>query len=85
MSFLSHFSFFVLGDEVTKNRLRDFLYNECQLLSICKARQVRQKLKIMIKKPYYVIFSFLVTFVNQNENEKWDEKLKRKSITNTMY
>jgi len=67
MSFLSHFLFFVLVDEVTKNesRLRDFLYNVFHL----QGKTGKMKMKNN-KTNYYVIFSFFVTFVNQNEKRK---------------
>jgi len=67
MSFLSHFLFFVLVDEVTKNesRLRDFLYNVFHL----QGKTGKMKMKSN-KTNYYVIFSFLATFVNQNEKRK---------------
>ena len=69
MSFSSHFSFFVLVDEVTKNenRLRDFLYDVFHL----QGKTGKMKMKNnKIQANYYVIFSFFVTFVNQNEKMK---------------
>ena len=61
------FSIFILVDEVTKNknRLHDFLYN----VFLLQGKTGKTK----TKTNYYVLFSFFVTFVNQNE--KWDEKL----------
>ena len=72
MSFSSHFPFFVLVDKVTKNknRLRDFLYYVFRLQGKTGKTKIKNNKK---QTNYYVIFSFFVTFVNQNE--KWNEKL----------
>ena len=63
------FSFFVLVNELTNNENRLVIF--CTMFSVCKARQARQKLKIIKKQTnYYVIFSFFETFVNQNKKRK---------------
>ena len=49
----------------------------CRISSVCKAIQ---KWKIVIKKNYYVILSFLLTFVKQNKKQKWDEKLINENV-----
>ena len=67
------FSFFVLVNELTNNENRLVIF--CTMFSVCKARQARQKWIIKNKTNYYNKFSFFVTFVNQNKNKKWDEKL----------
>ena len=47
----------------------------CTMFSVCKARQARQKWKIMNKLiNYYVIFSFFVTFISQNKKRKMGSK-----------
>ena len=69
MSFSSRFSFFVLVDEVTKNenRLRDFLYDVFRL----QGKRGKMKMKNNKKQTnYYIIFSFFVTLINQNEKQK---------------
>ena len=71
VSFSSHFWFFVLVDEVTKNenRLRDFLYDVFRLQG--KTGKTKMKMKNNKKQTnYYAIFSFFVTFVDQNEKQK---------------
>ena len=68
MSFSSHFPFFVLVYEVTKNenRLGDFLYDIFRL----QGKTGKTKMKKIIKRQtnYYLIFSFF-------KNQIWDEKL----------
>ena len=66
MSFSSHFSFSVLIDDVTKNenRLRDFLYDVVHLQGKTGKTKIKNNKK---QTNYYVIFSFFVIFVNQNE------------------
>ena len=67
LSSSSHFSFFVLVDEVTKNenRLHDFLYDVFHL-------QARQKFKNDKKNKQKI--SYYLNFVDQNV--KWNEKDK---------
>ena len=72
MSFSSHFSFFVLVDEVAKNenRLRDFLYDVFRL----QGKKGKTKMKNNKKQTnYYVIFSFFVTSSTKTINEIWNE------------
>ena len=68
MSFSSHFPFFVLVYEVTKNenRLGDFLYDVFRL----QGKTGKTKMKKIIKRQtnYYIIVSFF-------KNEKRDKKL----------
>ena len=68
MSFSSHFRFFILVYEVTKNenRLGDFLYDIFRL----QGKTGKTKMKKIIKRQtnYYLIFSFF-------KNQIWDEKL----------
>ena len=73
MSFSTHFSFFVLVDEVTKNenRLRDFLYYVFHFQSKTGKTKMKNNKK---QTNDYVIFSFFVTFVNQNEKQKMGRK-----------
>jgi len=66
MSFSSHFSIFISVDEVTKNenRLRMMFFR-------LQGNTGKTKMKNNKKQTnYYVIFSFFVTFVNQNEKPK---------------
>jgi hypothetical protein len=66
LSFSSHFLFFILVDEITKNenRMSDFLYDVLRL----QGKRSKMKMENIKKETnYYVIFLFFVTFVNQNE------------------
>ena len=66
-------SFFVLVDEVmkNKNRLHDFLYDVFRL----QGKKGKTKMKNNNKKQtnYYVIFSFFVTSSTKTKNKKWNE------------
>ena len=66
MSFSTHFSFFVLVDDVTKNEnsLRDFLYYVFHFQS--KTGKTKMKNNKQTNKLLRNI-SFFITFVNQNE------------------
>ena len=74
MSFSSHLLFLILVAQVTKNeyRLHDFLYDVFRLQGKTGKTEIKNNKK---QTNCNVIFSFFVTFVNQNN--KWDEKLKR--------
>ena len=62
-----HFSFWLTKFPETKIGCVVF----CTMFSVCKARQARQKWKIIKKQTnYYVIILFFVTFVNQNKKRK---------------
>ena len=79
MSFSSHFSFFVLVDEVTKNenRLRDFLYDVFRL----QGKTGKMKMKNNKEQTnYYVIFSFFRNFCQP----KWKRKNGMKSSYVTL-
>ena len=69
MSFSSHFPFFGLVDEVTKNenRLHDFLYNLFRLQG--KTGKTKMKSNKKINKLLRNIFVYC-NFVNQNEKRK---------------
>ena len=70
MSISSHFLFFILVDKVTKNKKIGCVIF-CTMFSVCKARQAKQKWKIIKKNTsYYVIFWFFITFVTQNGKQK---------------
>ena len=73
MSFSSHFSFFVLVDEVTKNEnsLHDFLYDVFRL----QGKTGKMKMKNNKKKwtNYYIILSYFPTSSPKTKLPKWNE------------
>jgi len=71
LSFLSHFWFFVLA-KLPKTKTGCIIF--CTMFLVCMARKGRRKGKKNIEKQtnYYVIFSFFINFVNQNEKRKME-------------
>ena len=81
LSFLSHFWFFVLA-KLSKTKTGCIIF--CTMFLVCMARKGRRKGKKNIEKQtnYYVIFSFFINFVFQNEKRKMEWKAQLSQSVN---